>query len=98
MYDKTYIFRYSSRLCVIRFEKLDKRKKPGEGAELEELATAASTAMPYLLSVGQSLTRNTIGIETEALQDQLPTADIRVLEELAVPVAVARKVGSIVHI
>ena len=59
--------RYSSRVFEICFNKLLKRRVPGEDAVLEMAARAASSSLPLLIQMGN--------ITTEELMEEMTVSD-----------------------
>lgn len=88
--------RYYSRLFLIVFEEVNRRKNPGEGVELEEMAKLASSSFPKLVCLmKEKLTKAVINKQTLEILEHFPEADIRLLEGMAIPLAFSRIVSYI---
>ena len=88
-----YFFRYFSRLLVMKINLTGHKKYTGDARRLEDAAREASSALPLILSTLNKVSPAEVHKELENLQSLLKM-DIRIMEGIALPVLLARKVHS----
>nr|XP_022325825.1 uncharacterized protein LOC111125893 [Crassostrea virginica] len=86
-----YFFRYFSRLLVMKINLTGHKKYTGDARRLEDAAREASSALPLILSTLNKVSPAEVHKEVENLQSLLKL-DIRIMEGIALPVLLARKV------
>ena len=89
--------RYYSRLTIIEFSGMERRKVAGEGKVMEDKAKSASAVMPILLGMARGLDVDEVNRATTDLQEKLPEADLRIIEGLSVLLIIYHKVGASKH-
>ena len=80
-------------MCILKMNVVDGPRTPGTGRALEQLADEASCALPVLLRGLWEMVPDDIDRSMADLQSRM-SLELRVLEGLSVPVAVARKVNN----
>ena len=78
---------------MIQFRSPDRLTPPAEGMSLLNSAKAASSAMPWLLRIGRDLDVTEVNHTTSVLQEIMPEAGLRIMEGIAIPLCIARKVN-----
>jgi hypothetical protein len=79
---------------LIPFEKVNKVTHVGEGPALEKKASAASAALPTLINFAHGIRREDVHDIVEVLRTS-NIRDLRILEGVAIPCMLAKKVGTL---
>ena len=88
-----FVYRYHTRMCILKMNTVEGQRTPGTGRALEQLADEASSALPVLLRGLWEMVPDDIDRCMTDLKSKM-SLELRILEGLSVPVAVARKVNN----